>query len=108
MDTFTLDARATAATKLFGLCCVAVAPSCSIEITTNGVSIGTSEREQIRTRCAVNRDTPDLPTIIYTTGYHLVFQGLPHLHQQRLDDIAKDICEEEVAALLLDGGLLNS
>jgi ABC-type sulfate/molybdate transport systems ATPase subunit len=30
------------------------------------------------------------------------------LHQQRLDDISKDIREAEVAALLLDSGLLSS
>jgi hypothetical protein len=30
------------------------------------------------------------------------------LHQQRLDDISKDIREAEVTPLLLDGGLLNS
>jgi hypothetical protein len=30
------------------------------------------------------------------------------LHKQRLYDISKDICEEEVAALLLDSGLLSS
>jgi hypothetical protein len=37
-----------------------------------------------------------------------VFQGLPHLHKQRLDDIPENIREAEVAALLLDSGLLSS